>query len=569
MSTTVLCRKKMEQTAERKYVLLICLGLALATVAVYFQVYDFEFVGLDDYTYVVDNEHVPKGFTIEGIKWAFTTFRLSNWHPLMWLSLMLDSQCGSDSSQTGHIHNLLFHIANTLLLFLVFKKMTGCLWRSAFVAALFALHPLHVESVAWVSERKDVLSTFFWLLTMLAYVKYTEKKTFSGYALILLFFILGLMSKPMLVTLPFVLLLLDYWPLCRLKLEKLDDIRKNGMALVLEKWPLFVLTAASCVITFLAQKQGGAVATGSFLSFKIRFFNALVSYFNYIGKMFWPVRIVVIYPYQTIILTQLIQAVLCLIVFSLVVLRLRKRFPYLLVGWLWYLGTMIPVIGLIQVGVQAMADRYTYVPLTGLFIIIAWAAVDYAKSRNWPKIALWVLSMAVLSALALGTYRQVGYWKNSKTLFGHAIDVDPVNYKAHSVLAKALRRNGDIDGALKHFREAMNSLKFYRTRQTYSTESKNLITMLMEEGIYRIEQGSYDKAIEHFREVISLRPDKIWGYAGLIDVYRAQKKVNDVNNIDLVIKYCQKTLQINPNDAQIQKLLKQALEEKNKRNKQN
>jgi len=354
-----------------------------------------------------------------------------------------------------------------------------------------------------------------------------------------------------------------------LKLEKLADIRKDGIALLIEKWPLFVLTAVSCVITFWVQKQGGSVATTMLLSFKARIFNASVSYFNYIGQMFWPVRLMVSYPYKAVKITQLVQALVCLIVFSIVVIRLRKRFPYLLTGWLWYLGTMVPVIGLLQVGVQSMADRYTYVPLTGLFLIIAWAAYDYARSRNYPKITLWVLSMAVLSALALSTWRQAGYWRNSITLFEHAIEVNPANFKAHSALAKVLRKKGDIDEALKHFREAVNRLPIYRVRPIYSEQGENLITVLMEAGIYRAEQGRYDQAIEHFREVISLRPDKILGYAGLMAVCQARNNSDDIKIIDFVIKYCRKALRYNPDDKQAPQLLKQALEEKRKRNKQN
>jgi len=470
---------------------------------------------------------------------------------------MLDCEFGQLKSQACHITNVLFHIANTLLLFLVFKKMTGAVWPSAFVAGVFALHPLHVESVAWVSERKDVLSTFFWLLTMWAYVNYTKHKSPGKYALVLVFFILGLMSKPMLVTLPFVLLLLDYWPLRRLKLEKLADFRRQRIGLVVEKLPLFVLTAASCVITFLAQKHGGGLTSITVIPFKIRFFNSLVSYFNYIGKMIWPVQMAVLYPYLPPKITQIVQAVLCLIVFSIVVLRLRKRFPYLLTGWFWYLGTMIPVIGLVQVGAQSMADRYTYVPLTGLFVLIAWGVVDYAKSRNWPKIVLWVLSFAVLSALALGTWRQAGYWQNSIKLFEHAIDVNPDNYIAHSALAKTLIKSGDIDRPLKRYREAVIGFPID------SEPVDDLVTMLMVAGTSRGEQGAYDEAIGHFREVVYLRPDKTWGYSGLVSVYRAQ------NKFDEVIKYCQKSLQINPNDAQIQKWLKEAIEKKRKMNKEN
>jgi len=339
--------------------------------------------------------------------------------------------------------------------------------------------------------------------------------------------------------------------------------------LAVEKWPLFALAAVSCVITFLAQKHGGSVMSAMHLPFKIRIFNALVSYFNYIGQMFWPVRLTIEYPYQSVKLTQLVQSVLCLIILTIVVIRLRKRFPYLLTGWLWYLGTMVPVIGLIQVGVQPMADRYTYVPLTGLFIIVAWAAFGYAKSRNFGKILLWAASAIILSALAVCSWHQVGYWQNSRKLFEHAIEVNPDNYIAHSGMASVFRRSGDIDKALKHFREAVNRVTIYRTHPIYSEHGDKLVKMLMEAGITRAGQGRYDEAIGHFQEVISMRPDKIWGYGGLMGVCQARNNIDDIKIIDDIIKYCQKALQNNPNDKKAQQLLKQAIEGKRKTNKEN
>ena len=319
------------------------------------------------------------GLTLDTVIWAFNTTHKSNWHPLTWLSHLLDIELFGMQSGYHHMTSLFFHILNSLLLFFVFRRMTGKVWQSGFVAAMFALHPLHVESVAWVSERKDVLSMFFWMLTLGSYARYAERPQIKRYLPVFGFFALGLMAKPILVTLPFVLFLLDYWPLQRIQFNTLNKDagisgwRPSAGFLIAEKTPLFILALASCFITFFAQKNGGAVASFEIHPFSARFANALVSYLEYIQKMIWPDNLAVLYPYPGAIpIWQLSAAMVLLVCISILAIRYLKPFPWFGVGWFWYLGTLVPVIGLVQVGVQAMADRYTYIPISGLFIIFAW-----------------------------------------------------------------------------------------------------------------------------------------------------------------------------------------------------
>ena len=379
----------------KKRDLLTCLFIIMVTLSVYWQVQNFDFLNFDDDMYVTDNHHVQEGLTLKSIIWAFTTIHASNWHPLTWLSHMLDCQLYGINAGWHHLTNLLFHIANTLLLFFVFQKMTGCFWQSVFVATLFALHPLHVESVAWISERKDVLSTFFWMLTMWSYTRYVERLEVNRYLLVILFFTLGLMSKPMLVTLPFVLLLLDFYPLYRFRFQKSDTSanpkqRSNILLLVLEKIPLLVLTAVSSAVTLYAQKHGEAIMSLDAISLKIRISNAVVSYIKYIGKMIYPSNLAVMYPFQGILpWWKITGACLILVSMSLLAIRIIKQSSYFAVGWLWYIGTLVPVIGLVQVGNQSMADRYTYVPLIGLFIIITWGVSELMVQWRYRKI--WLL----------------------------------------------------------------------------------------------------------------------------------------------------------------------------------
>ena len=391
----------------------VVIGLALATFAVFSQVLHNEFVSYDDPQYVVENTHIQNVPILRTIKWAFTAGYAANWHPLTWLSHALDYKLFGLNPAGHHLTNLLLHIVNTLLLFAILNAMTGALWQSAFVAALFALHPLHVESVAWVAERKDVLSTFFLLLTMAAYLRYTRKPDARSYRLTLVLFALGLMSKPMLVTLPFVLLLLDYWPLNRLEINNLKQIYHR----VYEKIPFFVLAAVSSGITCIAQQH--AMTDIETFPFKWRIANAIVSYVRYIEKTFVPRKLAVLYPLAgnmpTLWLITL-SAILLLII-TILIIRLSNKRRYLLVGWLWFMGTLVPVIGLVQVGMQEMADRYTYVPLIGLFIIVTWGIADIFSSRRYRKTFLTTAAAVVLVALSICTILQLRYWHNCISLF--------------------------------------------------------------------------------------------------------------------------------------------------------
>jgi len=409
-----------------------------------------------------------------------------------------------------HFSSLLFHTANSLLLFLALNRMTGGLWRSAFVAGLFALHPLHVESVAWVAERKDVLSTFFLFLTLLSYIWYVERPGFYRYLLIILSFVLGLMAKPMVVTLPFVLLLLDYWPLGRLPVGRLQGASvppidtpmgsKNWVSqarpLLWEKIPLFVVAAVSSVITYLAQDSHNAVKTLIKFPLECRLANGLVSYTNYLAKMFWPKDLAVFYPHpgQSLPIWQAVLAGLILLIISIAVIRLGRRYPYLPVGWLWYVGTLVPVIGLVQVGEQAMADRYTYVPLIGLFVIIAWGVPDLVSGWAYGRTALAVTAAVVLSVLMVSTWKQLHHWKSSTALFEHTLDVTGGNSVAHFGLGNALLEEGKTAEAIHHYSEALRLDPGY-------------VGARINWGIALLDQGRPADAINHFFEVLRINPE--------------------------------------------------------------
>ncbi len=445
---------KKKQNSDRYVFWGICALLAIASFAVYSKVLRNEFIYLDDPEYVTENYQVKTGLNLESIKWAFTTNCAANWHPLTWLSHMADCELFGLKPWGHHLMNLLGHIANTLLLFAFLKMITGAMWRSAFVAAAFALHPLHVESVAWVAERKDVLSTLFWMLTMISYFQYARKTSKGWYAVTLVFFAMGLMSKPMLVTLPFVLLLMDYWPL-----ERTKNIREGKISgrLVFEKLPLFALAAAASIVTFLVQRSGGAVTSVETLPLQTRLMNAVLSYARYIFKMFWPNDLAVVYPFEhNISIAETFGAAILLALITIIAVRMMAKQKYFLVGWLWYVGTLVPVIGLVQVGDQALADRYTYVPLIGLFIIAAWGAAELVQKRKYQKELIWTAGILVLAAMAIKTYIQVGYWKDNFTLFTHTLAVTKNNSIIHGSLGAAYADAGEYEKAIKECQESIN-----------------------------------------------------------------------------------------------------------------
>jgi Flp pilus assembly protein TadD len=512
---------------RRGHSIFIGLFLTVATLVVFWQVLDHDFVGFDDDKYVTENHYVQAGLTKEGLIWAFTTAHVSNWHPLTWLSHMVDCQLHGLNPAGHHLANLLFHVLNTLLLYLVFRRLTGSIWRSGFVAALFALHPLHVESVAWVAERKDVLSTFFWMFTIWAYARYVEIPGFWRYLLTLFTFALGLMAKPMLVTLPFVLLLLDYWPLERFRVEQtggnttatsraLKTQRSSFPLLLWEKTPFFALTAVSGVVTLFAQKSGGALGAMDIYPVKIRIANTLVSYVSYIGKMIWPQNLAVFYPHpgQSLTVWQAALAGLLLVVVSVVVIGARRRYPYLLVGWLWYVGTLVPVIGLVQVGMQAMADRYTYVPLIGLFIIIAWGVPDLLAKWRYRRAIITTSVGILISAMTICTWLQVRHWKSSITLFEHALQVTPKNHVAHNNLGNALEQQDRVDEAIRHLSEALE------LKPDFAGAHNNL-------GNALAKQGNFNEAVAHFSKAIQLKPDFAGAHLNLGNALEHQDRVDE------------------------------------------
>lgn len=490
--------------------LLIFVFLTVITLAAFSQVLKHEFVNYDDQTYVVDNPHVREGLTAEGFIWAFTSVRASNWHPITWLSHMLDCSLYGLKPLGHHLTNVLLHLANSLLLYLLLRRMTGTIWQSVFVAALFAIHPMHVESVAWVAERKDVLSTLFWILTTWAYVLYVEGPGFKRYLLMLLAFALGLMAKPMLVTLPFVLLLLDYWPLGRFDVDSdiakgkaqnqasisLKERRSLHFHLAWEKIPLFALATVSSVVTFFVQQSTGAVETLDVIPIKFRLANALVSYVSYIYKMLWPQRLAVFYPHpgSSVKMWLIAGAAFVLVCVSIIVIWEMRRRPYLAVGWLWYLGTLVPVIGIVQVGQQAMADRYSYIPLIGLFIVIAWGVPElFPRSWHYRGPILVVSATVIIGVLTSITWIQVKHWRNSVSLFQHALAVTDNNYLAHYNLGMALVTKGEVQKSIEHFSRTLEiNPNHWRARL-------NL-------GNAYMHQRKLEKAIFHFSELLQKRP---------------------------------------------------------------
>ncbi len=463
----------------------IYVALFFATLAVYAQVRHFDFVNYDDPEYVTGNRHVEQGITPAGLSWALTSGEAANWFPVTRVSHMLDVQLFDMDSGMHHLVNALLHALATLLLFAFLHRATHAQWPSAFVAFLFALHPLHVESVAWIAERKDTLSGVFAFLTLWAYVRYTERPNWSRYLLVFLLFCLGLMSKPTIVTLPFLLLLLDVWPLDRLKAR-----------VVWEKIPLLVVSAAAAITTYMVQQSSRAVKTFSVFPLRLRIENALVSYGTYIGKMFWPSKLAVFYPYPSHISFwhAVISAVVIAGISVLVLHELRRR-PYLATGWFWYVVMLLPMIGLIQVGAQARADRYTYLASVGLSIMLAWGGADLIKT--WPRIKTFVAGSAAAAcgACVLLTYIQIGYWRDSESLFAHALEVTKGNYVAHHNFGLAI---ADVPGRLPE------AIAHYRTALEIRPDSVEARTDL---GSGLAKMGQFEEAIGEYETALRLAPD--------------------------------------------------------------
>ncbi|MGA3017377.1 MAG: tetratricopeptide repeat protein [Bryobacteraceae bacterium] len=460
--------------------------LFVATFAVYAQVRHFDFVNFDDPEYVTSNPHVRTGITPANVAWAFTSGEAANWFPLTRLSHMLDYQMFGLRSGWHHLTNVLLHALAVLLLFAFLNRSTGSRWRSAWVALVFALHPLHVESVAWVAERKDSLSAFFGLLALWSYVRYVERPAPRRYLLVVLAFGLGLMAKPMLVTLPLVMLLVDVWPLGRVT----DRSWSRIWPLLREKIPFFAMAAAAAGATYLVQQASGAVRSSEAFPLALRVENALVSYIIYIAKMFWPVRLAVFYPYPSAVPAwQAAAAALAIAAISILVLRSVRNRPYLAVGWLWYLGTLVPVIGLIQVGAQARADRYTYLPMVGLSIMLVWGLPEVLKS----KVAIFGAIVACLACAVL-CEAQIQYWRNSETLFRHALDVTSSNYLAHHNLGVAFADEGRFPEAIKQYQAALQI-------------EPNAANVQTDYGNALAKSGRIPEAIEHYEAALRVLPD--------------------------------------------------------------
>jgi tetratricopeptide (TPR) repeat protein len=520
----------MGKTEDKVRMILVCFAITAVTAAVFRRVHSYEFIQYDDPAYVSENKNVSGGLTLENIKWAFTTPHggTSYWHPVTWLSHIADCELFGLDAGRHHTVNLVVHIINSLLLFVIFSRMTGALWSSGFVAALFAIHPLHVESVAWITERKDVLSTFFLLLTIGAYNSYVRRPGISRYLPVIVLFSLGLMSKPMLVTLPFILLLLDYWPL-----ERFGKGWRQTYRLILEKVPLFILSSIVGAVTFFAQRGVGTLAGSDILSFKIRAANAFISYIKYIAKMIWPSRLAVFYPYNAergFLWYGAASAVL-LAVISILVLRAGRRHKELIVGWFWFVVMLVPVSGFVQVGVQSMADRYTYMSLTGLFIIVGWGAPEVLAGWKGRKVLLGLSGFLVILGLSAVSVIQVGYWQNSVKLFERAIEVTKDNGLMHYNLGRVLQTQGKLDEALEQYEQTM------RINPDFAEAYVNT-------GIVLSVQGRLDEGIKFYERALQIKPDSTEAHYNIAKLYEIRSRFDEAAN------HYREVIRVEPEDAE-------------------
>jgi tetratricopeptide (TPR) repeat protein len=536
------------QASSRSQTVLVYFSLAAITWLVFGQTLRHDFVNFDDHVYVYDNPLVTRGLSINGIVSALIHPHARNWHPLTTISHMLDCQLYGLNAGGHHFTNVVLHTIAVLLLFRVLRETTGALWPSAFVAALFASHPLHVESVAWVSERKDVLSAVFFMLTLAAYVRYARAPSHGRYCIVATIFTLGLMSKPMLVTVPFIFLLLDYWPLRRfdkVALVKPGDgivgwLNRRPNYLFLEKTPLLILSGLSCLVTIWAQNQ----ATGLLeqLPFTWRLNNALVSYIEYVQHTFWPARLAVFYPdpNNALSIWQVRLATAFLLAISAMAILLRKQRPYVLVGWFWYVGMLVPVIGIVQIGEQGHADRYTYLPHIGLFLLIAWTAADLSTAWRLRREYLWLVATTIIAVLSYGAVVQTSFWKNSEELWNHTLAVTSNNDFAHNNLGFLYLRRGELDKAISHFETAL------KIRSGNSQARYNLGTAIVHMNLANAlaRDGKPEEAVMHYEEAVQLRPDYGDAYYNFGSVLFQQGRIDDA------IAQWQKALAIQPDDAQ-------------------
>jgi tetratricopeptide (TPR) repeat protein len=534
--------------------------LAIAILLIYGSVWRFDFVNYDDPDYVTENLHVRTGLTSANVAWAFTRGYAANWIPLTSISQMMDCQLFGLKSGWHHLTSLLFHTLSTLLLFGLFHRMTGSLWKSLFVAFVFGLHPLRVESVAWIAERKDVLGAFFWIVTLWSYLHYVERPSRRNYVLVALSLCLGLLSKPITVTLPLALLLLDIWPLKRVDLA--DAFTLKASRLVREKVPLFLLSAAACVITYVVGQRDGTIQSIQLIPLGVRFSNAFVSYATYLIKLVYPTNLAVFYPYPPPGPWQTTAAVMTVLLVSFLVLR--SRLPYLLVGWFWYLGTLVPVLGIVQAGAQSHGDRYTYIPLIGISIMLAWGLTDFARKWQQGPAVLAGVAITVCAGWLILTWQQVTYWKDSESLFRHALAVTTGNYVAHNNYGLALRRKGRTEDAISHFRAALQIrpedveahtnlgeallaegrdgealpelLEALRLNPTYPNAHINL-------GVLLDRQGRTKEAAVQYQEAVDSNPDDAVAQSGLGSVLAA------LGQTDEGLRHLYTGIQLDPDDA--------------------
>jgi len=528
------------------------LAIAAVTLALYWPALMFDFVYYDDNLYITENPYVLAGLTWKGTVWAFTTTHIGNWHPLTWLSHMTDVQLFGTDARGHHLPSVLLHALNAVLLFLILLKMTKARWKSALVALLFALHPLHVESVAWISERKDVLSASFGMLAMAAYVRYARRGGRTWYLMVALFLALGLMAKPMIVTLPFLLMLLDYWPLGRLTLSPAGLKREEGPVLprispgrsLAEKLPLLAIVLASAFVTYSAQTSGKAVASLEEFAMPVRIANALATYGKYLFETFLPKGLAVFYPHPGELASfwrPAAGAAVALAAITALSLRAALSRPYLPVGWFWYLGTLVPVIGLIQVGEQAAADRYTYLPLTGLFLMLVWGGEDLLRRLRRQRAVITAAAAAIaLLLLAVGARHQLAFWRDTESLFLRAVEVTENNHIAHYNLCRIYTLRELLPKAIEHCREAV------RVKPDYADAHNNL-------GALYFQLGIYDQAMSHFQRAVSLNPAMVEGYNNIGLALAAQGRLKEAAG------YYRKALTIDPSFVEAGRNLQRAL----------